>query len=325
MQAIVQRDYGGPEVLVLEDVLEPDPAAGQVRIAVSAAGVHLLDATLREGVAGPFGRAALPMTPGREVAGVVDAVGPDVEGSWLGRRVVAHLGVLSGGYAARALAPAAALIPLAEHVDEAEAVAMVGTGRTALGILEEAAIGPDDTVLVTSAAGGLGTLLVQAGVQAGARVVGVAGGAAKSALVASYGAHPVDYLEPGWPAEVAALLGAERPVTVALDGVGGTVGRAAFDLVAPGGRLVMFGWTAGEAIALSAQDVFERGVAVTAAIGARMFARPDGIQGLAREAVDRLAADEWRPATTRFPLAEAAEAHRALSERRTTGKVVLLT
>ncbi|WP_322921753.1 zinc-binding dehydrogenase [Nocardioides renjunii] len=325
MQAIVQRAYGGPEVLVLEDVEAPDPGTGQVRVAVTAAGVHLLDATLREGVAGPFGRAELPMTPGREVAGVVDAVGPDVDRSWLGRRVVAHLGVLSGGYATRALAPAAALLPLADHVAEADAVAMVGTGRTALGILEEAAIGPDDTVLVTSAAGGLGTLLVQAAVQAGARVVGVAGGAAKSALVASYGAHPVDYLEPGWPREVSDLLGDERPVTVALDGVGGAVGRAAFELVAPGGRLVMFGWTAGEAVPLTAQDVFERGVAVTAAIGARMFARPGGVQGLAREAVERLGTGAWRPTTTGFPLADAAEAHRALAGRRTTGKVVLLT
>ena len=324
MTAIVQREYGGPEVLVPELRLLPEPASSQVRVVVAAAGVHLLDTVLRAGEVGPFGRADLPMTPGREVAGVVDAVGDDVHASWLGRRVVAHLGALSGGYATHALAPVAALIPLPDHVDPAEAVAMVGTGRTALGILEETAIGPDDVVLVTSAAGGLGTLLVQAGARAGATVVGVAGGPEKTALVASYDAHAVDYLEPAWPARVAALLGADRPITVALDGVGGDVGRAAFDLVAPGGRLVMFGYTAGSFIPLSAQDVFERGVSVTSAIGARMFARPGGIQALAEEAVARLAAGEWRPALTSYPLADAAGAHRALAGRDTTGKVVLI-
>jgi NADPH2:quinone reductase len=325
MTAIVQRTYGGPEVLVPESRLLPEPASTQVRIAVAAAGVHLLDTVLREGGAGPFGRAVLPMTPGREVAGTVDAVGDDAHAHWLGRRVVAHLGPLSGGYASHALAPVSSLIGLAGHLDPAEAVAMVGTGRTALGILEEAAIGPGDTVLVTSAAGGLGVLLVQAAVRAGATVVGVAGGARKTALVASYGAEAVDYLEPSWAGKVAAVLGSERPLTVVLDGVGGAVGRAALELVSPGGRLVMFGYTSGAVVPLTAQDVLERGVAVTAAIGARMFARPGGIQALAEQAVGRLAAGEWRPEVTTYRLDEAAEAHRALAARETTGKVVLLT
>lgn len=324
MTAIVQRAYGGPEVLVQERRLLPEPASRQVRIAVEAAGVHLLDTTLRAGEPGPFGRAELPMTPGREVAGVVDAVGDDADAAWLGRRVVAHLGPLSGGYASHALAPVGALIPLADDVDTTEAVAMVGTGRTALGILEEAAIGPGDTVLVTSAAGGLGTLLVQAARSAGATAVGVAGGPEKTALVQAYDVHAVDYLEPEWAGKVAVLLGGERPVTVALDGVGGDEGRAAFDLVAPGGRLVMFGYTSGSVVRVDAQDVFERGVAVTAAIGARMFARPGGIQALAEQAVQRLTAGEWRPALTTYALADADEAHRALTARETTGKVVLV-
>jgi NADPH2:quinone reductase len=324
MTAIVQREHGGPEVLVPESRLLPEPASHQVRVAVEAAGVHLLDTVLREGESGPFGRADLPMTPGREVAGVVDAVGDDEDVAWLGRRVVAHLGQLSGGYATHALAPVDALIPLADHVDPADAVAIVGTGRTALGILEEAAIRAGDTVLVTSAAGGLGILLVQAAVAAGATVVGVAGGPEKAAVVAAHGGHAVDYLAPGWPAQVAARLGDDRPVSVALDGVGGDVGRAVLDLVSPGGRLVMYGYTSGSFIELSARDVFERGVSVTAAIGARMFARPGGIQSLAEEAVRRLEAGEWRPVTTRFDLADAAAAHRALAARDTTGKVVLI-
>lgn len=324
MTAIVQRSHGGPEVLVPERRILPEPASRQVRIVVHAAGVHLLDTTLRSGEPGPFGRAELPMTPGREVAGVVDAVGDDADASWLGRRVVAHTGALSGGYASHTVAPVESLIALADDVDTAEAVAMVGTGRTALGILEEAAVGQGDTVLVTSAAGGLGTLLVQAALRAGATVVGVAGGPRKCAQVAASGAHAIDYLEPEWTAEVVALLGDDRPVTVALDGVGGEVGRAAFDLVAPGGRLVIIGYTSGTVVRVDAGDVLGRGVAVTGAIGARMFARPGGIQALAEEAVALLAAGEWRPALTTYALTDAAEAHRALVARETTGKVVLI-
>ena len=324
MTAIVQHTYGGPEVLVPERRILPEPASRQVRIVVHAAGVHLLDAALRSGEPGPFGRTELPMTPGREVAGVVDAVGDDTDAGWLGRRVVAHTGALSGGYASHALAPVAALIPLPDDVDAREAVAMVGTGRTALGILEEAVPGPADTVLVTSAAGGLGTLLVQAAVRAGATVVGAAGGPHKCALVAASGAHAVDYLEPDWAAKVAALLGDDRPVTVVLDGVGGGTGRAAFDLIAPGGRLVVFGYTSGTVVPVDVADVLDRGVAVTGAIGARMFARPGGIQALAERAVALLAAGEWRPAVTSYALFDAAEAHRALEARGTTGKVVLI-
>lgn len=324
MTAIVQHTYGGPEVLVPERRILPEPASRQVRVAVHAAGVHLLDTTLRSGEAGPFGRAELPMTPGREVAGVVDAVGDDADAGWLGRRVVAHTGALSGGYASHAVTPVESLIALGDDVDAAEAVAMVGTGRTALGILEEAAVAPSDIVLVTSAAGGLGTLLVQAALRAGATVVGVAGGPHKCALVAASGAHAVDYLEPEWQAKVVALLGDDRPVTVALDGVGGAIGRASFDLVAAGGRLVVFGHTSGTVVPVDAGDVLGRGVAVTGAIGARMLARPGGIQALAERAVALLAAGEWRPAVTTYDLSDAAEAHRALEARATTGKVVLI-
>jgi NADPH2:quinone reductase len=324
MHAVVQRAFGGPEQLVVEEVPDPEAGVGQVRVAVEAAGVHLLDTTIREGRPGPFGIAELPMTPGREVVGVVDVIGPGVDASWVGRRVAAHLGAASGGYASRALVPVEALIPLAAGVDAAEAVAMIGTGRTALGILEEAQLSPDDVVLVTAAAGGLGSLLVQAAEAAGATVAGVAGGPAKVRLVRSLGADvAVDYLQPTWPDHLRVGLGERRP-SVALDGVGGEVGRRAFELVRPGGRIVLFGYTAGSPMPLSAEDLFASGVSVTAAVGPRMFARPGGIQALAVDAVAKLTRGEWRPVVTRFPLTDAGVAHQALVDRRTTGKVVLV-
>ena len=96
------------------------------------------------------------MTPGREVAGRVDRVGPGVDAAWVGRRVVAHLGQASGGYAEQALAPVTALHELPDHVGAEAAVAMIGTGRTAMGILEVADLSAEDVVLVTAAAGGIG-------------------------------------------------------------------------------------------------------------------------------------------------------------------------
>src|SRR4051812_48566159 len=100
MHAVRLHEFGPPGNLTYEEVDDPDPGPGQVRIAVAAAGVHLIDTTLRQGQArGPLPLPTLPHIPGREVAGVVDAVGPDVAGEWLGRRVVAHLGPASGGYA----------------------------------------------------------------------------------------------------------------------------------------------------------------------------------------------------------------------------------
>ena len=325
MRVIRQYEFGGPHRLVLEE--EPDlvPAVGQVRVAVAAAGVHLLDTIIREGRAGgPFPLPDLPMTPGREVAGVVDAVGEGVDSTWIGRPVVAHLGAASGGYASQALTLVEGLIPLEPDVDPAEAVAMVGTGRTTLSILEEARVTGDDVALVTAAAGGIGTLLVQAARRAGAMVIGTAGGADKVALVKSLGADvAVDHRQPSWPDDVTAGLDGRR-VTVALDGVGGDVGRAAFELIAPCGRMVLFGYSSGQPMELNAGDLFARGVAVTAAVGPRMFAKRGGIHALAEEAVARLAKDEWRPVVHRFPLADAAGAHRALTGRATSGKVVLV-
>jgi NADPH:quinone reductase len=245
MHAIRQHAFGGPETLSYEEVPDLEPGEGQVRIAVDAAGVHLIDTTIRSGqTGGPYPVPDLPMTPGREVAGRVDRVGPGVDAAWVGRRIVAHLGPASGGYAEQARAAVTALHGLPDHLSAEAAVAMIGTGRTTMGILEVADLSAKDVVLITAAAGGIGSLLVQAARAAGAVTVGVAGGPAKVRLVLDLGADvAVDYREPGWPDLVRAELGdrGDRPITALLDGVGGAAGQAALDLVGPGGRVVMFG------------------------------------------------------------------------------------
>ncbi|MGW3105059.1 alcohol dehydrogenase catalytic domain-containing protein [Streptomyces sp. NPDC001100] len=184
MHAIRLHTFGPADNLAYESVDAPSPAPGQVRIAVAAAGVHLLDTVLRRGEQGPLPELpALPTVPGREVAGVVESLGAEVAGLWLGRRVVAHLGFAPGGYAESAVVDVDRVHEIPANLDFAQAVAMIGTGRTAMGIVQFTELGTDSVVIVPAAAGGLGTLLVQYAKHAGATVIGLAGGPKKTALV----------------------------------------------------------------------------------------------------------------------------------------------
>lgn len=324
MRAIRQHAFGGPEELRLEEVPDPHPAGGEVRIRVESAGVHLLDTVIRQGRGGPRVAPRLPMTPGREVAGVIDEAGADVDTDLVGRRVVADLGLTSGGYAEFALARAATVHVIPDDLDADSAVAMVGTGRTTMAILELAAPTADDIVLVTAAAGGIGTLLVQAAHTAGATVVGAAGGVDKVALARRIGAdHAIDYSRPDWPDAVRDAL-AGRPVTLALDGVGGQIGRRALELLGVAGRLVMFGTSSGSLTELSAEDLFARGISAASAVGARILQRPGGTRTLEASALDAVSSKRLIPVIgQRFTLADAAAAHVALQSRATTGKTVL--
>jgi NADPH:quinone reductase len=322
MHAIRLYEFGPAENLRYESVADPQPGPEQVRIAVGAAGVHVIDTSIRAGQAPPGQEPALPVTPGRDVAGVVDAVGPGVDPSWVGRRVVVYLGLPSGGYAELAVAPVRGLHAVPDGVGFDTAVAMIGTGRTALAVLEVAAIEPADVVLITAAAGGIGSLAVQAAKRAGATVIGAAGGTDKVRRVRQLGADlAVDYIRPEWRDEIETSLG-ERPVTVALDGVGGQLGRVALELLGVGGRLVLYGWSSGEPTPLTTVDLFARGISASAAIGARIFNRPGGMRDLEEKAL--AAAATLVPLVQPFPLAEAAKAHAAITARATTGKVVLI-
>jgi len=303
MHAIRLHEFGPAGNLRYEEVADPEPGPGQVRIAVGAAGVHLIDTAIRSGrQMGPMPLPELPDIPGREVAGVVDAAGEGVDG-WLGRRVVAHLGPASRGYAELAVREAEHLHALPDGMPDEVAVALIGTGRTAMAILDVARIEPGDVVLVTAAAGGLGALLTQAAGRAGARVIGAAGpGKPVTADVV------VDYTVPGW------ADGLEE-VTVVLDGVGGAAGRAAFERLARGGRHVLYGWSAGEMTPITTGDIVARSLTVSSAL-----VRPGDLRSLE----ERSLASGLTPLVTTFPLAEAAAAHAALEARETVGKVVLV-
>ncbi|MBW8740950.1 MAG: zinc-binding dehydrogenase [Streptomyces turgidiscabies] len=323
MRAIRLHTFGPAENLTPEQVDDPTPGPGQVRIAVAAAGVHLLDTALREGMTGPAPEPTrLPTIPGREVAGTVDALGEGTPHLWLGKRVVAHLGFQPGGYAELAVTGMERLHEIPAGLDFAQAVAMIGTGRTARGILQFADLGPDSVAIVPAAAGGIGTLLVQYARHAGATVIGLAGGPAKTALVAANGADlAVDYTDPAWPKKVRAHLDG-RPATVVFDGVGGDIARAATALLSPTGQHLVFGWS-GQSIHNGGPFLIE-GLSQQV-LGPAMPARtggPNPLRTLELRALTEAATGRLTPAVHRFPLAEAATAHRALETRATTGKVV---
>ncbi|MFD0418207.1 zinc-binding dehydrogenase [Streptomyces sp. NPDC127108] len=326
MRAIRIHAFGGPEQLVHEEVPDPEPGPGQVRISVRAAGVHLLDTALQRGAADelPFALPEPPLTPGREVAGVVDRLGAGVGDEWLGRRVVTHLGLVNAGYAELAVREPEALFPLPDSLSYEAAIAMVGTGRMALGVLDVAAPAPDDVVLVTAAAGGIGTLLVQAAKNVGATVVAAAGGPDKVARVRALGTDvAVDYSLPDWADRVREGLDG-REVSVAFDSVGGTAGRTALDLLGYGGQFVIYGWSSGAPTEFTSKDLHDRLLTATYALGPRIVRVPGGLRGLQERALAAAADGTLVPAVTTFPLRDAAAAHTALLGRATVGKVVLV-
>lgn len=341
MHAIRLHAFGPAERLTYETVEDPAPGPGEVRIAVAAAGVHLLDTALREGTqVGPVPLPELPTVPGREVAGTVEALGEGTDPTWLGRRVVAHLGTAPGGYAELAVVAADRLHPIPEGLGAGQAVAMIGTGRTTMGILRFAELTADDIALVPAAAGGIGQLLVQHAKNIGATVIGLAGGAAKVARVRELGADlAVDYTDHtdrphgDWPALVRAFLdGRGAPgATIVFDSVGGDPGRAAVDLLAKRGRHLVFGWSSGGLLTggpleFTEAELAARGITSQPVLGPPMLAKVGGdnpIRTLETAALAEAAAGRLVPAVQAFPLAEATAAHRALESRGTMGKVVL--
>lgn len=329
MLAIVQREFGEAGVLRAEEVAVPIPAEGEVRIRVAAAGVHAVDTDIRRGTApASMPKPALPMTPGREVAGFVDAVGSGVDAALLGTRVVAHLGFRSGGYAEFALASAQSLHSVDAEASFSQAVATIGTGRTAQLVWESANIRPDDVVLIPGASGGLGSQLVQLALSAGATVIALYGGEVKRPVVERL-AHgekfadgrllPLDVTVETWPEQMAARLDGAQP-SVLIDGVGGATGRTALETLGSGARVVIIGWSSGEALRLDTDDILQRSLTVAVPLG-----RPIAdLRALESRALAALAEGRTAPPVDEYRLDDAATAHEAIEQRRQRGKVVLV-
>ena len=319
MKAVIVRELGPPEVLVVEEMPEPVAAAGEVVINVELANITFVETQIRAGrPPHPSMSPALPAILGNGVGGVVASVGAGVDADLVGRRVVTSLGG-SGGYAQRAVASADGLVDVPAGVAMRDAVALLADGRTALSLVRQAEPRAGEVVLVEAAAGGVGTLLVQLARNAAARVVAAAGGERKLDVARGLGADvAIDYGEADWPERVRAAVGA---VDVVFDGVGGTLGEAAFTLLRPGGRFLPFGMASGSFASIDARAAEARG----AVIVDRGPMSAEELVALSRAALEEAAAGRLRPVVGQeLPLAQAAAAHAAIEARATVGKTLLL-
>ena len=316
MRAVWLREFGEPDQLRPEETADPVPRPGQVVVTVQFAGITWIETMFRANGFGPF--PAPPMIPGNGVGGVVTAAGSAAEQHLVGRRVVAGTGG-AGGYAEKVVVDATQVIEIPAEVPTDEAVALLADGRTALMIMDAAGVRPGDRVLIEAAAGGVGSLLVQLAAAAGARVIAAAGGPRKLAVARELGAETViDYTGPGWTEEIRQRGG---DVDVVLDGVGGQIAEAAFELVRQGGRMISFGFS-------SAAGWPEVSDEVAAARGVRIqrgvFGPPEEQTRRTAEALALAAAGRLRPVIgQRYPLDRAADAHEAMETRATVGKTLL--
>jgi NADPH2:quinone reductase len=343
VQVIEVREFGPPEVLT--PVSRPAAAAGpgQVVIATTAADVLHIDTVIRSGRAAQWFDVRPPYVPGNGVAGTIASAGPGVDPGLLGQRVVAHTGEAggSGGYAEQVLVPVDRVVPVPDEVSLADAVAVLNDGATALGLMAGTGVRPGEWVLILGAAGGLGLLLTQLARAAGGHVVAalrVAGpqltgpptgpptgplGQKKAARVRDAGAEAVaDYADPGWAAQVTAATGGSGPAVV-FDGVGGSLGVAAFAITARGGRFSGHGAASGGFAPVDRDDAARRGITVQ---GIEQVQFPAGVhEKLTGQALAEVAAGRMRPVIGQsYPLDRAADAHRGLEGRSAIGKTLLI-
>jgi NADPH:quinone reductase len=322
MRAIRVHACGGPEVLRYDELPMPAPQAGEALVEVAAAGVNFIDVQHR---AGRYKAPALPFTLGSEAAGTVTAVGAGVTEVAVGDRV-AYAMVL-GAYADYAVVPARRLVKIPNAIDLKTAAAVMLQGLTAHYLTHSTyAIQPGDTALVHAAAGGAGQLVTQIARLRGATVYGTVGSEAKAAIARTAGAAAtIDYRTQDFEAEIKRLTNG-RGVDVVYDSVGKDTFDKSLNSLRPRGMLALFGFSSG--------PVAPFDPAMLGAKGSLFLTRPGLNQYIAtrEELVARaddlfawLAAGKLKVTIDRvWPLAEAAEAHRALEARRTAGKILLV-
>ena len=314
MRAVQFSEHGPAEVLQLVELPTPQPQSGEVLVKVAAAGINYADVLQRKGTY-PM-PVTLPYVTGYEVVGVIESVGPDVTHVQSGQRIAAM--VESGGYAEYALVPAARAIPLPDGLGDAEATALLVQGMTAVGLLRT---GDYASVLVLTAAGGVGSVLVQIAKNQGKRVIAAVGSEAKKAQALDFGADAVvSYADADWVDQVLRATDGQG-VAAAFDAVGGAVGKGALNTLAPGGTLVVYGAASGEPTMVAGQQLIGK---VQSVRGYTLFADADKFEEYVGELFGYLQAGKLKLPVQIYPFAEAQTAHRAVESRQTQGKVVLV-
>jgi NADPH:quinone reductase-like Zn-dependent oxidoreductase len=321
MRQVRYHKHGGPEVLRIDEVAEPEPGPGQVLIEVEAVGANMIDTVFRAGTG--LWQRPLPADLTGDVVGRVTGVGSGVTTAAAGDRVATLSEHAAADYVT---ADATWLARVPEKADAAEATMLSALAPLARGLLRAAGLDPSHhkTVLVQSAAGGVGHLLVQLAQILGAgRVIGTASTEEKRDFVRSFGALAVDSADPGWADGVREL--APDGVDIVLDSVGGTVFDAGVELLAPLGRMVTYGAIGGVMPTVSALNLFALKQVSGFSMLAWRAARPELALADMAEVADLFAAGRLRSAVhARVPLAQASTAHQILDARANSGRVVLI-
>jgi NADPH2:quinone reductase len=320
--AIFVEEFGGPEVLTLQDTSASEPGPGQVRIRHEAIGLNFIDTYHRSGLYD----VALPFTPGLEAAGIVDAVGPDVSDIEIGQRVV-YVAKAPGAYATANVVPAQCVIPVPDRVELKLAAAITLKGLTAQYLVKSTyPVDSGDTVLVHAAAGATGSLLVQWLKHLGAEVIGTVGGSEKVARAKRLGAQKViDYRTEDFVEAVAEYTD-NGGVDVVFDGVGKATLKGSLSCLKPRGTMVSFGNASGAPDPIEPLELMNR--------GSVYFTRPtlrdytSTREELLERAADLFAMIESGAldvtVENAYPLEEAARAHSDLAARRTVGPSILI-
>jgi NADPH2:quinone reductase len=321
---IVVRAYGGPEALEIADGDVGAPQKGEIRVRHTAIGLNYIDTYFRTGLYPP--PMGLPFTPGLEAAGVVEAVGDGVTGLAVGQRVAYGTGPL-GAYCAERVMPAEKVIAIPDSIPDETAAAMMLKGMTTQYLLRQTyAVQPGDTILIHAAAGGVGLIAGQWAKHLGATVIGTAGSAEKAALAKAHGYdHVILYREEDIPTRVKEITGG-KGVPVVYDGVGKDTFEASLDCLKPRGLLVSFGNASGPVAGVNLGILAAKGsLYVTRPTLASYTATRADLEASAADLIDVVASGAVKiEVNQRFKLTEAADAHRALEGRSTTGSTVLV-
>jgi NADPH2:quinone reductase len=321
MKAIQIQKYGGPEVLTVADVPEPKPKPDQAVVKLSASGVNYIDVYFREGRY----PSALPLVCGQEGAGTVTAVGSDTTAWNVGDRV-AYTGI-QGAYAEYAAVPANRLVRIPPGVSEQHAASTMLQGMTAHYLVHDSyAIRPGDTVLIHAAAGGVGLLLVQMARMLGAWVIATVGNDDKARLAREAGANEVIvYTEQDFEAETKRLTGG-KGVHAIYDGVGKTTFDKDLNLLRPRGTLVLFGGASGAVPPFDPIVLSQKGsLFLTRPTLVHHILKRSDLEHRAHELFTLIGRGKLKLRVGHvYPLAEAAQAHRDLEGRKTTGKLLLI-
>lgn len=321
MKAIQVQKTGGPEVLTLADLPTPRPKPNEAVVKIAAAGVNFIDIYFREGRY----PAVLPFVDGQEAAGVVTEVGSEVKSLKPGDRV-AYTGTL-GAYAEYAAVPADRLVRVPDKITDQQAAAAMLQGMTAHYLLYSCyPLKKGETALVHAAAGGMGLLLVQMAKNIGARVIGTAGSDEKAKLARDAGADEVIvYTRQDFEAETKRLTEG-KGVHVVYDGVGKSTFDQDLNILRPRGYLVLFGGASGAVPPFDPIKLSQKGsLFLTRPSLAHYIATHQELEQRANDVLNMIAAGKVKLRIAHvYKLADAAQAHRDLESRKTTGKLLLL-